>query len=146
LLAAALAAGSKLCAAATVAGMRQRTAERRAADPQFAALVAEIQARDLKTALARVQGLLVKAAEKLEGLLGSTNEPVALGAVKATTAMAIALKQLVEVDELAARVAELEAARRSKGVPTDERRRGRRDGGRHSGRALGGAVGHHCRR
>src|SRR5262245_15173408 len=100
-LATALAGGSKLSAAATVAGMRQRTAERRAADPAFLALVTEIQARDLKSALARVKGLLHRAADRLDGLLGSGNESIALGAVKATKEMVVALTQLVDVDDLA---------------------------------------------
>lgn len=107
-LATALAAGQRLTAAATVAGMAQRTAERRAADPEFMALVAEIQAHELRGVLARVQGLLMVAADRLDKLLTSGNEAVALGAVKATTQMAVALKQICDVDELAERVAELE--------------------------------------
>jgi high-affinity K+ transport system ATPase subunit B len=115
LLAAALAGGETVANAATLAGVSKRTAERRVADLRFRQHVGEVRAQRMASALAKAEAVLVKAVEKLDGLLDSLNEPIRLGAAKAAPGLVESLTRLTELADLARRVAELEATRRESG-------------------------------
>jgi hypothetical protein len=83
-LVAALAAGATERAAAAQAGMSERSARRRMADPAFRALVHQAQTDVLGQAVATLTGASVKAASTLLGLLDASAPPtVRLGAARA---------------------------------------------------------------
>ena len=83
-LIAALAAGATERAAAAQAGMSERTARRRMADPAFRARVHRAQTDLLGQAVATLTGAAVTAASTLLGLLDPSAPPsVRLGAARA---------------------------------------------------------------
>lgn len=90
-LAAALAAGSTLRDAARTAGVSERTAGRRAADPEFRAKVEAFRADLVAQALGKLAGLLADAAEALKRALTCQSPAVEVRAATAT------FDQLLEV-------------------------------------------------
>jgi hypothetical protein len=116
-LALALARGHKRTAAARDAVVSPRTVRRRWADPAFRALVAEYRNRLLSDAVGRLSAVAGKAATTLGRLLDDPKPEVRLAAARAV------LQNLIDVQahaDLAARVADLEAAAR--GQAADARR------------------------
>ena len=109
-LAAAMATGGSVAEAAKLSGMSRRTAERRMATAEFRALLAELRRDRLARAMAKAEGLLLKAADRLGELIGSTNESVAVGAVKAVPGLLAAAAGVAELDALKARMAAIESA------------------------------------
>src|SRR5262249_52838733 len=103
----ALAGGMTLRAAAAQAGVNERTARRRMADPKFRDRLRRLQAEAVGQASARLTAVMDKAVGKLEALLDAKNEAIVLGAVKVTLEQSVRLR---EINELEQRLAALEQA------------------------------------
>jgi hypothetical protein len=104
-LAAALAAGQTFRAAATAAGIAERTAARRWADAGFRQRVAELQREMVGRCLGRMADGMAEAADTLRQLLKAESESVRLGAARALVELGVKIRDAVELSE---RVAELE--------------------------------------
>jgi hypothetical protein len=108
-LALAFAAGKTLAEAAQAAGVSERTASRRRADPAFAARVAELRSEMARRAVGRLAETMAEAAGVLRGLLCARSETVRLGAARSILELgASLLRQTDEADELDARLRALE--------------------------------------
>jgi hypothetical protein len=105
-LATALAGGSTLRAAAELAGVSERTATRRWADPAFRSRVSELRGAAVERATGRLADGMAEAAEVLRKLLDAESESVRLAACRATLELGVKLREVVEVE---ARIAALEA-------------------------------------
>jgi hypothetical protein len=104
-LAAELAAGKTVRDAAGAAGVGERTAHRRLAEPVFKMRVAELRGEMVAAAAGRLADGMGEAAAVLRGLLGSADEHVRHKA--AAKLIELGLK-VVELAELERRVSELE--------------------------------------
>ena len=105
-LLAALAAGEEVAAAAHLAGVSERTAYRRLADPTFAHRLAAVRA----AMLTRTAGTLAQATTAaVATLVRNLEADTAAVQVRAAVALLDQAVKLRESEELARRVAELEA-------------------------------------
>jgi hypothetical protein len=99
-LAVALAAGQTLRAAATAAGIGERTATRRWADPGFRRRVVELRAEAVARATGKLADGMAEAADVLRQLLDADTPPaVRLGACRAMLELAVKLRESVEMEE-----------------------------------------------
>lgn len=106
ILAAELAAGRTIRAAAAAAGVSERTAARRLTDPAFKRQVTELRGRMVNRAAGKLAAGMSAAAGVLRKLLASTDEDVRHKA--AVKVLELSLK-VSEVAELEKRIEELEA-------------------------------------
>jgi hypothetical protein len=97
-LALALASGQTLRAAAA-AGVAERTATRRWADPAFRRRVSELRGELVAQALGGVADGMADAAATLRALLGADSENVRLGAARALLELGVKLRENVELQE-----------------------------------------------
>lgn len=105
-LAAELAAGRSVKDAAAAAGVSERTAFRRLADPVFKTRVTDLRGEMVATAAGRLADGMTGAADVLRALLGSADEHVRH---KAAVKLLELGSKVVDLAELADRLAELEA-------------------------------------
>ncbi len=98
-LALALAGGQTLRAAASLAGVSERTAARRWADPEFRKRVAESRAEMVRQAQGRMADSMSEAAGVLRQLLTASSENVRLGACRAVLELGVKLRESVELEE-----------------------------------------------
>jgi hypothetical protein len=98
-LALALATGQTLRAGAEAAGVAERTAARRWADPAFRRRVAELRGDLVGLALGKLADGMGDAAAKLRGLLDAESESVRLGAARALLELGVKLRQSVELEQ-----------------------------------------------
>jgi hypothetical protein len=98
-LALALAGGKTVRDAAQSAGIGERTATRRVADPDFRRRIAELQAEMVGRALGKMAEGMTEAADTLRALLNSEGESVRLGAARSILELANKLREAVELDE-----------------------------------------------
>ena len=98
-LALALAAGQTLRAAAPAAGVSERTAARRWADPAFRRRVAELRGEMVHRALGRMADGMAEAADVLRQLLAAKSESVRLGAARSLLELGVKLRESVELEE-----------------------------------------------
>jgi hypothetical protein len=105
-LVAALACGGTVEASAKAAGVSVPTVRRRLAEPEFRKAVDEARAEAVSRAVARLSATATLAADTLRELLKAKSEAVRLGASRAVLELGARLR---EQEELAARVAALEA-------------------------------------
>jgi hypothetical protein len=105
-LALALASGQTLRAAAEAAGVAERTAARRQADPAFRRRVAALRAELVERALGKLADGMADAAAALRALLAADSEAVRLGAARALLELGVKLREAVELEQ---RLATLEA-------------------------------------
>ena len=98
LLAQARAAGLTIKDAAAHAGMAERTARRRLAEPDLVARVDELQAERRAEDLARLEGLRPKAVTRLDELLDSESPSVQLGAIRAVLSVGPQLRDHTETE------------------------------------------------
>jgi hypothetical protein len=98
-LALAVAAGRTLRKAAARAGVSERTAARRWADPAFRPRVAALRADLVRRALGRLAGGMAADADALRHLLGAASEPVRLGAACALLELGVRLRESVELED-----------------------------------------------
>lgn len=105
-LALAVAGGSTVRAAATAAGVSERTARRWVVRPEFDPLVASIRKRIISRAVGKLAKHSVKAADRLAKLITDPNVDIGLRASRGIIADLIALQGHAE---LSARLAELES-------------------------------------
>lgn len=106
-IAAALATGATRAGAAKLAHVSESTVYERLRDPAFRARVDEARAELIQIAAGKALALVTSALEALGELLASTNDPVRLGAVKASLDYALRLRESADLE---ARMAALEAA------------------------------------
>jgi hypothetical protein len=107
-LALALAAGRTLRDAAAGAGIGERTAARRRADPGFRRRVDELRADLVARALGRLADGMTEAADVLRALLAAGTPPaVRLGAARSLLELGCRLRESVELE---ARLTALETA------------------------------------
>jgi hypothetical protein len=104
-LALALAGGKSLRDAAVAAGIAERTATRRWAEPAFRRHVAELRTEMVTQALGRIADGMADAAATLRKLLKAKSESVRLSACRALLELGVKLRESVELEE---RFAELE--------------------------------------
>jgi hypothetical protein len=95
----ALAGGRTVRAAARAAGIGERTARRRLADPAFRARVAEMRADMVERALGRAARGMSAAADTLRRLLRADKESVRLGAARALLELTVKLRESVELEQ-----------------------------------------------
>jgi hypothetical protein len=100
-----LVAGASAGEAASAAGISLRTVQRRQKDPNFQAARHELERRILDQVVCRMSGLCLKAIMRLEELLDSDSETVALRAVQIVLDRAPRLRA---DQELETRIAALE--------------------------------------
>lgn len=103
----ALAAGASRASAAKSASVSERTVFRRLQDPAFRQRLDAARAEMLTSAVARLTASATSAAATLHRLLSAESESVALGAARAILELGTKLR---ESEELAQRIAALEAA------------------------------------
>jgi hypothetical protein len=94
-----------IAGAAAKAGIAENTLARWLKRPKFLARYRAARRRALEAGLGKIQECSAEAAVKLRALVGSSNERVALAAVKAVFEIGV---RAVEVLDLAEKVAELE--------------------------------------
>jgi HEAT repeat protein len=104
-LAAGLASGQTVRAAAATANVSERTAARRWAQPAFRRRVAELQHDMVGRCLGRMAEGMPAAADTLRQLLTAKSESVRLGAARAMLELGIRVQDTVELSE---RIAALE--------------------------------------
>ena len=102
----ALAAGKTVREAARAAGVGERSATRRLADPAFRRRVAELRADMVSRALGKMADGMSDAAETLRKLLKAKGESVRLGACRAMLEIGVKLREAVELEN---RLAALES-------------------------------------
>ena len=111
-LALALAAGDSIADAAAKAGMGDRTAYRRLADPVFRQRIQTLRGEMIGQALGRMAAGMTEGADVLRGLLKAQSESVRLGACRAMLELSAKLRESVELearlDALENRLAERE--------------------------------------
>lgn len=95
----ALASGQTVRDAAQAAGIGERTAHRRTADPAFRQLVASARASMIGQALGRLADGMTAAADKLRQLLEAESESVSLGAARLILELTVRLRESVELEE-----------------------------------------------
>jgi hypothetical protein len=106
-LALALAAGQTVRLAAEAAGVSERTATRRSADPAFRRRVGELRADMVARSVGRMAEGMSDAADVLRALLAPGTPPaVRLGAARSLLELGVRLRDSVEIEE---RLAALEA-------------------------------------
>jgi len=98
-LAAALASGQTLRAASGAAGVSERTATRRWADPQFRQCVSELRGELVGRALGRLADGMADAADVLRQLLNAKSESVRLSAARALLELGVKLRESVELEQ-----------------------------------------------
>lgn len=108
-LALALAAGDSIAAAAAKAGMGERTAYRRLADPAFRERIQRLRGEMIGQALGRLAAGMTEAAGVLRALLRAESESVRLGAARSLLDLGVKLRESVE---LQSKVDENESLRR----------------------------------
>ncbi|CEF49318.1 unnamed protein product [uncultured bacterium] len=101
----ALAAGKSVREAARAAGVSERTATRRLADPAFHRRVAELRAEMMGRAVGTMADGAADAAATLRKLLKAKGESVRLGACRALLELGVKLRESVDFE---ARLAALE--------------------------------------
>ncbi|MHB1033519.1 MAG: hypothetical protein ACYC35_01645 [Pirellulales bacterium] len=111
-LVSALAAGKTVEGAAKAAHVSPRTAHRRLSDPGFRSRVTEARAQMFQRAAARLTSISIHAAQQLGRLIRSDKAAVSLGACRAALDLGM---RAVELVDLEARLAALEAALSAKG-------------------------------
>jgi hypothetical protein len=94
----ALAAGKSVKDAALAAGIGERTARRRLAEPDFARRVAEARAGMLSQALGRLADGMSEAADTLRYLLNARGETVRLSAARSILELGPRLRDAVELE------------------------------------------------
>ncbi len=95
----ALAAGQTVRDAARSAGIGERTATRRVADPDFRRRVTELRADMVGRALGRMADGMTDAADTLRALLNAEGESVRLGAARSMLELSVKLRESVELEE-----------------------------------------------
>ncbi len=98
-LALAVATGQTLRVAAQTAGIGERTASRRWADPVFRARVNELRSELVQRSLGRLADGMSEAADVLRGLLTAVSESVRLGAARSLLELGVKLRESVELEE-----------------------------------------------
>jgi hypothetical protein len=104
-LAAELAAGKTVREAATAAGVSERTAHRRTADPAFKARVTDLRTQMVTRASGRLADGMTAAADVLRKLLTSKTESIRLRAAERLIELGLKVTELAELQQ---RVEELE--------------------------------------
>jgi hypothetical protein len=102
----ALAGGQTVRDAARAAGVGERTAGRRLAEPGFRRRVAELRAEMVQRALGKLTDALTEAADTLRQLLKAQAESVRLGAARSLLELTVKVRESVELE---ARLQALEA-------------------------------------
>src|SRR5262245_32737267 len=110
-LALAVASGQSLRDAAGSAGVSERTAARRWADPIFRRRVIELRADMVQRSLGRMADGMTEAADVLRQLLAGESESVRLGAARSLLELGVKLRESVELEERLAALEEAERAR-----------------------------------
>ena|SRR5437870_5565578 len=108
----ALAAGQTVRDAASLAGIGERTATRRFAEPDFRRQVTQLRAGMVQRALGKLADAATEAVDTLRGLLAAGSESVKLGAARSILELGCKVKEAVELEE---RIAALEESTRTKG-------------------------------
>lgn len=98
-LALALATGRTVEEAALQAGVAQRTAYRRLADPDFRQHVAELRTEMVGRALGKMADAMTEAADTLRELLTAEADTVKLGASRSILELGTKLREGVELEE-----------------------------------------------
>jgi hypothetical protein len=93
-----LAAGQTLRNAAAAAGVGERTASRRWADPEFRRRLERLRADMLERALGKLADARAGAAETLRRLLNAHSESVRLAAARSILELGAMLGEMVELD------------------------------------------------
>ena len=94
-----MASGQTLRDAARAAGVGERTATRRWADPAFRLRVSELRGEMVGQALGRMADGMTEAADVLRGLLAAENEVVRLGAARSLLTLCVKLRESVELEK-----------------------------------------------
>jgi hypothetical protein len=108
----ALAAGRTVQEAAQLAGVSERTAYRRLADPEFARQVSAARAEMVERAVGRMSDGMIAAADRLRVLVDSHDERVALGASRSVLELTTKLRESLEWEQ---RLSALEELWKAKG-------------------------------
>jgi hypothetical protein len=98
-LALALAAGDSVPEAAVKAGMGERTAYRRLADPAFRQRIQALRGEMIGQALGRMANGMTEAADVLRALLKADAETVRLGAARSLLDLGVKLRESVELQD-----------------------------------------------
>ena len=110
LLAVAMASGQTLRGAAVVAGIAERTAARRWADPVFRRRVSDLRGQLVQAAVGKLANAMSEAADALQALLTADGENVRLGAARSILELGVKMRESTELED---RVVELEKEGRS---------------------------------
>lgn len=106
LLAACLAAGKTVQAAATEVGVGERTVYRRLQETEFRGKVAALRGQMMDNVVGRLSEAAGQAFQKLQSLLEADSEPVRLGAAKAIMDQMLRMRESIEFET---RLREMEA-------------------------------------
>jgi hypothetical protein len=108
----AFAAGHTVRDAASLAGIGERTATRRIADPEYRRQITELRADMVQRALGKLVDAATQAVDTLRGLLAAESESVKLGAARSILELGCKVKEAVELE---LRIAALEQREPGKG-------------------------------
>jgi hypothetical protein len=114
-LALALSTGQTIADAARAAGVSERTARRRWADPDFRRRVADLRGEVIAQAASRLAAAMTRAADRLALLVDSPDHRTALAAAKAVVGLGLLAREKVDseglVRELEAKLEQIESQR-----------------------------------
>jgi hypothetical protein len=98
-LALALAGGESLRDAARLAGVGERTATRRWAEPEFRGRVWQLRTEMMERSLGRLVDGMTEGAETLRALLKAESESVRLGAARSLLELTLRIRDHIELEE-----------------------------------------------
>ena len=98
-LALALSAGATTATAAEEAGVSQRTAQRKLADPEFRRQVAQLRAELMSRALDHMTKNMTRAADVLAGLLDEQNPAMRLRAARSLLTLGLRLRDSIDLND-----------------------------------------------
>jgi hypothetical protein len=114
-LALALSTGQTIIDAARAAGVSERTARRRIADPDFRRRVADLRGEVIAQAASRLAAAMTHAADRLVQLVDSPDPRAALAAAKAVVGLGLLAREKVDNEtllrELEAKLEQIESQR-----------------------------------
>jgi uncharacterized membrane protein YqiK len=99
ILATAISAGASTAEAAEKAGLSQRTAQRRIADPEFQQQVAQLRSKLMARALDKMAENMTRAADAIARLIDADNPAISLRASRSMLTLSLRLHDALDLDQ-----------------------------------------------
>jgi hypothetical protein len=99
ILATAISAGASTAEAAEKAGLSQRTAQRRLADPEFQQQVAQLRSKLMSRALDKMAENMTRAADAIARLIDAENPAISLRASRSMLTLSLRLHDALDLQQ-----------------------------------------------